>query len=152
MKKTNLDSTIFAQDEAGDLVGLRVTNTRGKSGGVGSYQSLYTFGGRSFAIWDTDGKMVYDSGSAIEDFLATNPAAYPKNFYDARSDDKGPEPEEVASGVIEGASYLFVGLERANGVIVFDFSQITDVSQLTNVTFAAFVGNPPEPLIFLEGE
>ena len=50
------------------LLKLRVTNTRGKLGGV--YDELYTFGGRSFAIWDTSGELIYDSGSLIEDLLA----------------------------------------------------------------------------------
>ena len=31
---------------------------------------------------------------------------------DQRSDDKGPEPEGVVTGVVNGRTYAFIGLER----------------------------------------
>ena len=96
------------------------------------YDELYTFGGRSFAIWDTSGHLVNDSGSMIEDLLAD----MPDYFYDKRSDDKGPEPEDLAFGRVGGRPYLFVGLERANGVMVFD------VSNPEAPSFETFLGNP----------
>ena len=44
--------------------------------------------------------MIYDSGSMIEDLLAV----MPDYFYDGRSDDKGPEPEDLAFGRVERPS------------------------------------------------
>jgi hypothetical protein len=37
-----------------------------------------------------------------------------------RSDDKGPEPEGVATAFINGNNYLFVSLERVGGVLLFN--------------------------------
>ena len=62
---SNLNPAEFPESESSTLLKLRVTNTRGKTGGV--YDELYTFGGRSFSIWDASGEMVYDSGKLIED-------------------------------------------------------------------------------------
>ena len=56
-----------------------------------------------------------------------------------RSDDKGPEPEDLVLGRIGGRPYLFVGLERANGVMAFD------VSEPESPLFAGFIGNPFDP-------
>ena len=61
----------------------------------------------------------------------------PDYFFDERSDDKGPEPEDLAFGRIEGRRYLFVGLERANGVMA------VRRQRARNPSFAAFLGNPP---------
>lgn len=44
---------------------------------------------------------------------------------DNRSDNKGPEPEAVAVGSVNGRPYAFVGLERIGGVMVFDVSRPT---------------------------
>ena len=137
---SNLNLATFHGNEPSALLKLRVTNTRGKLGGA--YDELYTFGGRSFAIWDTSGELIYDSGSMIEDLLAE----MPDYFYDGRSDDKGPEPEDLAFGRVDGRPYLFVGLERANGVMAFD------VSEPESPSLAAFLGNPPGAGFDAEGE
>ena len=34
------------------------------------YDQLYSYGTRSLAIWNEDGELVWDSGDAIEQFLA----------------------------------------------------------------------------------
>ena len=47
------------------------------------------------------------------------------SYTGSRSDDKGPEPEGVDVGVINGTIYAFIGLERSGGVMVYD---ITDVN------------------------
>ena len=43
-------------------------------------------------------------------------------YDDARSDDKGSEPEGIAMGTVGGKKILFVGLERADAVAVYDVS------------------------------
>lgn len=88
---------------------------------------LYAFGGRSFGIWDTEGNLVYDSGADFEQITAE---LFPDNFnsdhsetnFDNRSDNKGPEPEGVTIGEIDGRTYAFVGLERLGGVMTYDIT------------------------------
>jgi hypothetical protein len=90
---------------------------RGDTDGDGDVDQLYVFGARSFTIWTTNGAKVFDSGSEIErEMLARGLWA------EARSDDKGPEPEAVTFGVVNGIPMLFVGLERTNAVMVYDVS------------------------------
>ncbi len=110
---------------------LKVTNTLGDTDGDGDYDELYAYGARSFSIWKLRGEtieLVYDSGNVLEAITA---AMLPENFnstddennsFDDRSDDKGPEPEAIDVGVIDGKTYVFVGLERIGGVAVFDVS------------------------------
>jgi hypothetical protein len=106
---------------------LKVTNTLGDANGDGRHESLYAFGGRSFSIWDSNGQLVFDSGSQLERLTAL---ALPTHFnaghddpaFDSRSDDKGPEPEALAIGEIGGHTYAFIGMERIGGVAVYDIS------------------------------
>lgn len=101
------------QDNA-NLGRLRVTQTA-DTDSDGDIDQLRSFGARSFSIWrQSDGSLVYDSGSLLEQI--TFDAG---SFADNRSDDKGPEPESVAFGAIDGKSFLFVGNERTHDVLVF---------------------------------
>lgn len=104
---------------------LTVTNTLGNPDGDGDFDKLYAFGARSFSIWTTDGVQVFDSG---DDFEQLTSVLFPANFnasndnnnLDDRSDNKGPEPEAVAVGTVDGRTYAFIGLERIGGVMVYD--------------------------------
>jgi hypothetical protein len=119
-------------DDNGSLGRLNVSTTDGIDPVTGKYTSLHAFGARSMAIWSADGELVWDSGDAIEQITAqiqeetgklvfnTNRAAL--DSWDTRSDDKGPEPEGIAVGSAWGRTYAFVGLERQNGIVVFDVS------------------------------
>jgi len=95
-------------------------------------------GTRSFTLWDEDGRLVFDSGSMIEEFVRANaPLTFNMNngattAIDTRSDDKGPEPEALAYGQIDGRHYVFVGAERQNGIFQFD---ITDLSRVSIVGY-----------------
>ncbi|HEY7776694.1 MAG TPA: collagen-like protein, partial [Kineobactrum sp.] len=92
------------------------------------YEALYSFGARSFSIWNgSTGELVFDSGSDFEtitaqrlgnDFNATND----ENGGDNRSDDKGPEPEAIEIARIAGKTYAFIGLERVGGIMVYNIS------------------------------
>ena len=94
-----------------------------------TYDELYSFGSRSFSIFDEDGTLVFDSGS---DFERVTFAAIPDDFNsnnddndsaDSRSDDKGPEPEAITVGEIDGRTYAFIGLERVGGIMVYDVTE-----------------------------
>jgi hypothetical protein len=118
------DATI---QEDVNLGRLNVTTTLGDSDFDGDYDQLYSFGARSFSIWTTSGNLVYDSGNRLEEITA---GLYPANFNCSnssntlknRSDDKGPEPEGLAIATILDRTYLFLGLERIGGVMVFDIT------------------------------
>ena len=104
------------------------------------YDRLYAYGTRSISIWDEKGQQVWDSGDAMEQFLASDSCKVGaarnipcKDFFnsnheagdamDNRSDNKGPEPEGVTVGRIGEKTFAFVGLERMGGVLVYDVSQ-----------------------------
>ncbi|MNJ83217.1 hypothetical protein D3C87_06330 [compost metagenome] len=109
---------------------INVTNASGDTDGDGDIDDIHVFGTRSFSIWNAQtGALVFDSKDLIEQITANHPTlsglfnasnssgtATSKN----RSDDKGPEPEGVATAVINGNHYLFVSLERVGGVMMFN--------------------------------
>lgn len=108
---------------------LKVSKVMGDPDADGDYDALYAFGGRSFAVWTARGDLLFDSG---DDFEGITALALPRNFnsnnekngsFDQRSDDRGPEPEGLTIGKINGKTYLFVGLERVGGVMIYDISQ-----------------------------
>jgi 2',3'-cyclic-nucleotide 2'-phosphodiesterase (5'-nucleotidase family) len=120
-----------------DLGRLNVTIEDGFDSEAGCYSELYAFGGRSFSIWTVTGEQVFDSGSSFEEVTA---AASPEFFnsnhsesnLEGRSDDKGPEPENLAIGTVGGRTYAFVGFERIGGIAVYD---ITSPAVSTFVTY-----------------
>lgn len=120
-----------------DLGRLNVSTAMGLSQDGTCYEELYAFGSRSFSIWTTGGEQVFDSG---EDFERITHEAAPESFnsnhsesnLEGRSDDKGPEPESLAIGDVDGRTYAFIGFERVGGVIVYD---ITDPAASTFVTY-----------------
>jgi len=145
-----LDSDAFpdADDlQNANFIGrLTVTNTLGDTEGDDDFDELYAFGARSFSIWDADGNLVFDSGDAFEQITAD---LYGDDFFnsdheeanfDNRSDNKGPEPEGVAIGEINGRTYAFIGLERIGGIMVYDITSPTApvfVQYLNNRDFTA---------------
>ncbi len=91
------------------------------------YDTLYGYGARSFSIWSADGKRVFDSGSEFERITASLipegfNASNDENAADDRSDDKGPEPEAITVGEINGQTFAFIGLERVGGIMVYNVS------------------------------
>jgi hypothetical protein len=78
-------------------------------------------GTRGWTVFDAaTGAIAYDSGNSFE-YLAVELGQYPED----RSENKGSEPEGIASAVYNGTPYLFVGSERANFVAVYDVSNPT---------------------------
>ena len=107
---------------------LKTTTSQGDMDGDGDVDQIYSYGARSFSIWDAAGNLVWDSGDLIEEVLADfYMTGYPGVDYsfDSRSDDKGPEPEAVEVATVDDQVYCFVGLERASGVMVFNVTDPT---------------------------
>ncbi|MES2894108.1 MAG: choice-of-anchor I family protein [Bacteroidota bacterium] len=117
-----LDPTAFptaGQLKTPGMLGrLNITTTLGDSDQDGDLDELYSYGARSFSIWHgLTGELLYDS----QDFIDKKAAEL--NIYpDGRSDDKGCEPEAITTGRVGNKNILFVGLERANAVMVFEMS------------------------------
>jgi hypothetical protein len=145
IKTITLDPTIFPnatflkQDSV--LGRLNVSSRDGDFDNDGDYDSLFTYGSRSFTIWNaSNGSRVYDSGDDFERITAEQFPEYfnasnSNNTFDNRSDDKGPEPEGVVTGIINGRTYAFVGLERIGGVMVYD------VTDPVSPTFVQYINN-----------
>ncbi|MGN0073504.1 MAG: choice-of-anchor I family protein, partial [Coriobacteriales bacterium] len=125
----------------------------------------YTFGGRSFCIYEVTGgglDLVYDSGSDFESITAEKLPTYfncsnDKTSLDNRSGKKGPEPETVVTGTVGDRTYAFIALERIGGIMVYD---ITDPANAKYVNYinsrefdAAIQGDvSPEGLCFIPAE
>ncbi|WOA32005.1 choice-of-anchor I family protein [Alloalcanivorax xenomutans] len=129
----------YRTDEAGNPVMFNEQGLEDANGDRLMYDNLYAFGGRSFSIWDEQGALVWDSGDAIEQFLAgdecmlgSNRDIPCKDFFnsnhdegsalESRSDNKGPEPEGLTIGQIGDKHFLFLGLERMGGILVYDIT------------------------------
>ncbi|MEE9905274.1 MAG: esterase-like activity of phytase family protein, partial [Chlorobium sp.] len=119
----------YIQDEgkkSGEIGRLKTINTEvyltDEAAEDQSPEQVIGFGGRSFSIMDSKGNIVYDSGDLTER------AAIEAGVYDdGRSDDKGTEPENVTLAEVDGRIYAYVGLERANSVVVFDVTNPYEV-------------------------
>ncbi len=107
---------------------LNITTTAGDPDGDGDFDRLFSYGARSFSIFDSEGNLVFDSGDDLEqitarllpdDFNSTNDE---NGSFDARSDDKGPEPEALTVGSLGDRTYAFVGAERIGGIFVYDIT------------------------------
>lgn len=119
---------------------LNITTAQGLSEDGSCFETLHTYGTRGFSILTPDGGVVFDSGAQFEEITAeVHPEFFNSNHsetdFDGRSDDKGPEPEGVVVGEVDGHAYAFIGLERIGGVMVYD---ITDPE---NAEFTTYVNN-----------
>ncbi len=133
--KLDLDSTVFpnAKDiqQKSKLGRIKSVSTEGDVDNDGDYDVIYTFGARSFSIWNTEtGEQVFDSGDDFEKITAErlgeegfNSTDNENGSFDDRSDDKGPEPEALAIGAVNGVRYAFIGLERTGGIMMYDISK-----------------------------
>ena len=166
----DLDPTAFPNADvlqADERLGrLTVTTTLGDTDGDGDFDELYAFGARSFTIWDTNGNIVFDSGREFEDITADllpddfNSTNDENGSFDSRSDAKGPEPEGVVLGEINGRTFAFIGLERVGGVMVYDISNPDEAEFVQYINPRDFSGDAeagtagplgPEGLAFISG-
>lgn len=123
----NLNTLLTNNGDKDGLGRLKVTQALGMNHTVNEYQNLYAFGARSFSIFDETGNLIFDSGDDFEKYtFAQHGEAFnndeDENKGDARSDDKGPEPESVAIGEINGNTYAFIGLERMGGIFIYNIN------------------------------
>ncbi|WP_022962195.1 choice-of-anchor I family protein [Halopseudomonas pelagia] len=129
----------YRKDEDGNPVMFDTNGNPNPAGDRLMYDQIFAFGARSFAIWDEDGNLVWDSADQIEQFIASdacmagaerdipckdffNSNHSDGNGFDNRSDNKGPEPEGVALGQLGDKTFAFIGLERMGGIMTYDIS------------------------------
>jgi hypothetical protein len=157
---SSLDTTVFPTSVSTELARLNINKTAdgtavGVNSATGKYEKLYTYGARSFSIWDADtGAQVFDSGDDFERVVYND--ATPSLLFSAlkgRMDDKGPEPENIVVGKVGSEYFAFIGLERSSGIMMY---QITNpakpkfVQYIRNTSDAATTGDiSPEGLKFI---
>lgn len=131
-----------------ELGRLNVSNIMGNTDSDPQYEKLYAFGARSMSILDDDAEIVSDTGSEMEQYAKVNDLAnYNKSNTaasgaDNRSDDKGPEPEGVAVGSVNGRLYAFVAAERSGGLYVYDL----EASGPGSAKLVAYINTRPTDL------
>ena len=116
---------------------LVVSRVASDPDGDGLLDTPVCFGGRSASLWRfvpaVDGaaprlELAWDSGDAFERLVAErHPAAFNADldatpWADGRSDAKGPEPEGLSIGMVDGKRLGFVGLERSHAIVVIDLT------------------------------
>ncbi len=120
---------------------LNITTTLGDTDGDGDLDELYSYGSRSFSIWNgTTGQLVFDSKNDLDKRAQTL-----TTYDDGRSDDKGSEPEAVITGKMGTKNILFVGLERADAFVIYDISNPIAPQFLQSLK----TGDAPEGILFI---
>jgi len=155
-----LNPTIFSDAVCGGtckgnsrLGRLTVTTTMGFNPVTEQYDALYAFGARSVTIWTTNAQRVWDSGDDFEQRTKTLSyfnANHGDDAPDTRSDNKGPEPEDVVLGRLGAKTFAFIGLERLGGVMVYDVTNPYSPAFVTYATSRVTHGDRgPEGLHFV---
>ena len=153
----NEDERNFGKDKTSPTGAITAANS-GLSGKVvffdaTDYDGLdgdkdYLFGGRSFTMFKVTNEglePMFDSGNDFE----AKTAEYLSEYFNCSNDDltiddrsgkKGPEPETVVTGTVDGKTYSFVTLERIGGVMVYDITDPTAVSYVNYINSRDFSG------------
>lgn len=129
VKNLTLDSVYYPNAAIlqvdSNLGRLKTTTATGDYNNDGKIDQIYSYGGRSFSIFDEYGNLVFDSGNEISQTILTEESTLfneDEGEEDKRSDDKGSEPEAIAIGEINGFTYAFIGLERQSAILVYDIT------------------------------
>jgi hypothetical protein len=140
-----LDPTVFPNAAVlksdASMGRLNINTKMGDIDGDGDFDELVGFGARSFSIWNgATGQLVFDSKNEL-DKKANDFGAYD----DGRSDDKGVEPEAVYTAKMGDKQILFVGLERADALMIYDISNPSAPKYLQTLK----TGDAPEGVMYI---
>ena len=119
------------------------------------------FGSRSFSIFEVTADGLTEVFDSKNDFEALTAKYLPAFFncsnneieIDGRSQKKGPEPETVTVGNINGREYAFIALERIGGIMIYDITEPASaqfVNYINSRDFSAEISGDvsPEGLYF----
>lgn len=159
----SIDPDAYTEAELEDLARLTVSIIDGDTDGDGDIDVLHSYGSRSFSIFDAAGNLVFDSGDQFETLIselrpanAFNNDSYPSDDADVidenRSDNKGPEPEAVAVGEVDGKTLAFVGLERDGGIMIYDISNPKKAAFVDYIDSSLSGDASPEVIKFIAAE
>ncbi|GAA3601658.1 esterase-like activity of phytase family protein [Flavivirga amylovorans] len=133
-----------------DLGRLKTTTATGDYNNDGTIEQIYSYGARSFSIFDEYGNLVFDSADEFgQKIKSEEPALFNEDEgdLDDRSDDKGGEPEAIAIGVIDGKTYAFIGLERQSAILMYDITDPNDVEFITYYKYNRTTGDTAPEII-----
>jgi hypothetical protein len=137
------------QDE--NLGRLKTTTTLGDIDNDGDYDQIFSYGARSFSVWNANGKLVYDSGQDFERALANYATEFSMDVWEeGRSDDKGPEPESVTVGQFGDDTLAFIGLERTSAIFVYSLNNPSKPKPVAFIDVGNVGDEGPEGLIYIE--
>ncbi|GAA3646063.1 choice-of-anchor I domain-containing protein [Flavivirga jejuensis] len=142
------DAVTLQEDE--DLGRLKTTTATGDYNNDGTIEQIYSYGARSFSIFDEYGNLVFDSADDFGQKIALEePTLFNEDEggLDDRSDDKGGEPEALAVGTIDGVTYAFIGLERQSTILMYDITDPTDVEFITYYKYNRTTGDTAPEII-----
>ncbi len=123
---------------------LNITSTLGKNAITNNYDALYSFGARSFSVWNGNtGDILFDSKNELD--IKASLAGF---YDDDRSDSKGAEPEGITIGEVNKTQLAFVVMERADAVAIYD---VSDPLQPQFLQILA-TGDAPEGVLFISGK
>ena len=157
VKDLTLDPTTYpnaAELQLDENLGrLKTTTATGDTDGDGDTDIIFAYGGRSFSIWDEHGALMFDSANGFERIIQSRaPRVFNANGgvegFDERSDDKGPEPEALALGSLNGRQYAFIGMERNNALFTYDITNPAD-PMMVDFHMPAAEFNSPEGIEFI---
>ena len=166
MQQNVLDADAFTTGLLNDLKNISVSNLERcdvapNKTENGKCPYMYSFGSRSISIFDGEsGHLMWDSGDMLERTIAKVAPEYfnwnskkGKVKMDARSEDKGCEPENVTTGFVGEKRYAFAGLERTSGVAVFDISGVENGSTPNIIDYYLDPKDRgPEGILFIPAE
>lgn len=157
-ENVDVDESAFSAGVLSRLEDLEVTARpptfgEGDVSDPGPVEELYLFGGRSYSILDSDGNIVFESGSQFEEIVRDSEEVPDQQFNaddnenndaddDSESEASGPEPEGVAVGQVGDRTLAFVGFEEVGGVAAFDVSSPGDPSFVDYINTRDFSVGP----------
>lgn len=156
---TGVENGVTIDRSTAALGRLRVVRDLSDPDNDGLIDDVIMPGTRSFTVWNAStGARVADTGSFESLLLTLYPTLHNMNgesssngttTFDARSPDKGPEPEAIATGKINGHRYIFVAMERQGAILMYNLDNpaaptfVTSINNLTDGLAA------PESITFL---
>jgi hypothetical protein len=161
-ENVDVNESAFSSEVLSELEDLEVTARPptfgdGDVSNPGAVSELYLFGGRSYSVLDSDGNIVFESGSQFEEIVRDSDDVPDQQFNaddsenndtddDSESEASGPEPEGVAIGQVGDRTMAFVGFEEVGGVAAFDVSSPTDPAFVDYINTRDFSVGPEDEI------